>query len=216
MTKTELIIFDLDGTLVDSESVYQMGWATVLKDFGHNVEVADFELMRGKGRHHNNQYIKSYLGTDALVQEARNLREEYYFNALNNNEVQLMPGALELIEEAFEQGIILAVATSSYRDRGKATLDQFDLSKYFTYQVFGDEVENAKPHPEIYNKVLELAGVEADKAVAVEDSLSGLKSALDAQLTVYFVPEAEVSFDKDEKRIRRCNDLHEVKNALFK
>ena len=127
-----------------------------------------------------------------------------------------MPGALELIEEAFEQGIILAVATSSYRDRGKATLDQFDLSKYFTYQVFGDEVENAKPHPEIYNKVLELAGVEADKAVAVEDSLSGLKSALDAQLTVYFVPEAEVSFDKDEKRIKRCNDLHEVKNALFK
>lgn len=216
MAKTELIIFDLDGTLVDSESVYQMGWATVLKDFGHNVEVADFELMRGKGRHHNNQYIKSYLGTDILVQEARNLREKYYFNALNNNEVQVMPGALELIEEAFEQGITLAVATFSYRDRGKATLDQFDLSKYFTYQVFGDEVENAKPHPEIYNKVLGLAGVEADKAVAVEDSLSGLKSALDAQLTVYFVPEAEVTFDKAEKRIKRCNDLHEVKNALFK
>ncbi|WP_328590789.1 HAD family hydrolase [Ruoffia tabacinasalis] len=134
-------MFDLDGTLVDSESVYQMGWATVLKDFGHNVEVADFELMRGKGRHHNNQYIKSYLGTDILVQEARNLREEYYFNALNNNEVQLMPGALELIEEALVQGITLAVATSSYRDRGKATLDQFGLLKYFTYQVFGDEAE---------------------------------------------------------------------------
>ncbi|MGO4942451.1 hypothetical protein ACTQ5R_07405 [Ruoffia tabacinasalis] len=58
--------------------------------------------------------------------------------------------------------------------------------------------------------------MEADKAVAVEDSLSGLKSALDAQLTVHFVPEAEVSFDKAEERIKRCNDLHEVKNALFK
>lgn len=58
--------------------------------------------------------------------------------------------------------------------------------------------------------------MEADKAVAVEDSLSGLKSALDAQLTVYFVPEAEVSFDKDEKRIKLCSNLHEVKNALFK
>lgn len=118
-----------------------MGWATVLKDLGHDVEVVDFERMRGQGRHHNNQYIKSYLGTDILVQEARNLREEYYFNALNNNEVQLMPGALELIEEALEQGITLAVATSSYRDRGKATLDQFGLLKYFTYQVFGDEAE---------------------------------------------------------------------------
>ena len=52
-----------------------------------------------------------------------------------------MPGALELIEEALVQGITLAVATSSYRDRGKATLDQFGLLKYFTYQVFGDEAE---------------------------------------------------------------------------
>ena len=215
MAKTELIIFDLDGTLVDSESVYQMGWATVLKDFGHNVEVADFELMRGKGRHHNNQYIKSYLGTDALVQEARNLREEYYFNALNNNEVQLMPGALELIEEAFEQGIILAVATSSYRDRGKATLDQFDLSKYFSYQVFGDEVENAKPHPEIYNKVLGLAGVSVNKSMAVEDSSSGLQSALAAGLTVCFVPEGETSLDGIEGNFKTYTSLNEVQRGLF-
>ena len=122
MENIELIVFDLDDTLVDSEKVYYKGWSHVLKGYGHHVDESEFEMMRGRSTEHNNQIIKSYLGSDELVQEARDLREEYYFAALDNNEVELKKGAAELIKGAHDKGFKLAVAMSSYSKRGLATL----------------------------------------------------------------------------------------------
>lgn len=85
----ELIIFDLDGTLVDSEQVYRRGWVEVLKGYGHEVDESVFEVMRGQSTKHNNQIIKNYLGSDQLVQEARDLREAYYYDALEKDTVAL-------------------------------------------------------------------------------------------------------------------------------
>ena len=215
MTKTELIIFDLDGTLVDSEKVYHEGWSHVLKGYWHNVDATEFEMMRGRSTELNNQMIKTYLGSDELVKEARNLREEYYFAALEKNEVELKRGAAELIKGAHDKGFKLAVATSSYSKRGLDTLKQFDLLKYFDYRVFGDEVINPKPHPEIYNKVLDLAGVSFENAVAIEDSSSGLESALAAKLGVYFVPEVEVDLQGVEGEFDVFPSLIEVKRELL-
>lgn len=67
MNNLQLVIFDLDGTLIDSETIYQKGWSHVMKTFGHDLHELEFEVMRGKSTHHNNEIIKSYLGTDELV-----------------------------------------------------------------------------------------------------------------------------------------------------
>ena len=215
MSKIELIIFDLDGTLVDSEKVYHEGWSHVLKGYGHNVEATEFEMMRGRSTEHNNQMIKTYLGSDELVKEARDLREEYYFAALEKNEVELKKGASDLIKAVHDKGFKLAVATSSYSKIGLATLKQFDLLKYFDFTIFGDEVAHPKPDPEIYNKVLEQAGISFENAIAIEDSSSGLESALAAKLGVYFVPEVEVELEGIEGEFDVYPSLIEVKRELL-
>lgn len=211
----ELIIFDLDGTLVDSEQVYRRGWVEVLKSYGHEVDESVFEVMRGQSTKHNNQIIKNYLGSDQLVQEARGLREAYYFDALEKDTVALKDGAREMILAAYHNGLKIGVATSSYKKRGLATLKRFALAKFFDYMVFGDEVNHAKPHPEIYKKVLEQAGVSVNKSMAVEDSSSGLQSALAAGLTVCFVPEGETSLDGIEGKFKTYTSLNEVQRELF-
>lgn len=216
MENLKLIIFDLDGTLVDSEVVYRRGWSEVLKGYEHHVDESEFEVMRGMGTAHNNQIIKEYLGSDELVDEARLLREKYYFEALKKGEVELKEGAVELIETVRGEGFKLAVATSSYRKRGEATLRKLGLLEYFDYTVFGDEVSQSKPHPEIYETVLAHFGVSADDAVAIEDSPSGLKSALGAGLRVYYVPEVEMDLSDVEGEFTKYDSLAEVKREIVR
>lgn len=213
--KIELIICDLDGTLVDSETVYRQGWSLVLKEFGHEVDVTELDIMRGKSESFNNNFIKSYLGSTEFVENARLKRENYYFDALESGEVNLMEGALELLQLIENRGIKLGVATSSNYKRGTATLKKLNLYDFFTHKVFGDQVTHSKPHPEIYNKVLESAGVSSENAIAIEDSPSGLKAALGAGLKVYFVSEIDVDIDGIEGDFEIYSSLVEVQKELF-
>ena len=215
MSNLKLIIFDLDGTLVDSEKVYHQGWVQVLKDYGHEANELELKAMRGRSTVHNNQIIKGYLGSDRLVQEARSLREEYYFTALKNGQVELLPGAMEIIETAKNQSLKLAVATSSYGERAIAMLEKFDLLKHFDFTVFGDEVVESKPSPEIYERALELANISAKHAIAIEDSTAGLESALAANLRVCFVPEEQVERRQFESNFTQFSSLTAVQKELF-
>lgn len=215
MNNLQLVIFDLDGTLIDSEAIYRKGWSHVLKAYGHDLHESEFEVMRGKSTNHNNEIIKSYLGTDELVQEARQQRETYYFNALEQGDIQLKAGALELIEQTKAQGLKLAVATSSYKERGLASLQALDLLKYFDYLAFGDEVTHSKPHPEIYQRILDEATVHSDQAIAIEDSTSGLQAALAAGIPSLLVPESEVDLTEMVGEFTVYEDLHEVRELAF-
>lgn len=215
MNKHELIIFDLDGTLVDSEIIYRKGWAHVLKSYGHELDESEFEVMRGNSSAHNNGIIKTYLGSDELVKEARQQREVYFFTAIENGDIQLKKGARDILQAAKEQGLKLGVATSSYRERGIAMLKSLDLIDYFDYLAFGDEVTYSKPHPEIYQRVLDEAGVNSEVAIAIEDSASGMKSALAAGLRTYLVPESELELAGIEGDFTVHEDLIEVAEIVF-
>lgn len=215
MNNLQLIIFDLDGTLIDSEAIYRKGWSHVLKAYGHDLHESEFEVMRGKSTHHNNEFIKSYLGSDELVQEARQQREAYYFNALEQGDIQLKAGALELIAQAKAQGLKLAVATSSYKERGIASLQALDLLKYFDHLAFGDEVTFSKPDPEIYQRILDEATVNAAQAIAIEDSASGMQAALAAGIASFLVPESEVDLAEMVGEFTVHEDLHEVRKYVF-
>ncbi|XJS10908.1 HAD family hydrolase [Aerococcaceae bacterium WGS1372] len=215
MNKLELIIFDLDGTLVDIEIIYRKGWAHVLKAYGHDLDESDFEVMRGNSTTYNNGIIKTYLGSDELVQEARQRREDYFFTVLENGEMKLKKGAREILQAAKEQGLKLGVATSSYRERGMAMLKSLDLIDYFDYLVFGDEVTHSKPHPEIYQSVLKEARVSPDNAIVVEDSVPGMRSALAAGLRTFLVPESEVDLAEIEGEYTVHEDLEDVMDAIW-
>lgn len=124
-------------------------------------------------------------------------------------------GALELIEQTKAQGLKLAVVTSSYKEPDLASLQALDLLKYFDHLAFGDEVTHSKPHPEIYQQILDEAKVHSDQAIAIEDSTSGLQAALAAGIPSLLVPESEVDLTEMVGEFTVHEDLHEVRKIIF-
>lgn len=94
-------------------------------------------------------------------------------------------------------------------------LKSLDLIDYFDYLAFGDEVKDSKPHPEIYQRVLAEAGVSPDNAIAIEDSVTGMRSALAAGLRTFLVPESEVDLTEIEGKYTVHEDLEEVMDAMW-
>lgn len=86
-------------------------------------------------------------------------------------------------------GTPIAVATSSPQERGESVLKTSGLMPYINFGVYGDQIENGKPDPDIYLKVLEHYQVSGQETLAVEDSLNGLMASTRAKIPSFYVPE---------------------------
>ncbi|WP_373751107.1 MULTISPECIES: HAD hydrolase-like protein [Jeotgalibaca] len=95
MTK-ELIIFDLDGTLINTDILYTLGWKTILKGYGVELPEATLAQMNGQSTEKNNAIVNSYLDSWDRTLEARNKREGFVLDAMEMGLLLMKPGAQEL------------------------------------------------------------------------------------------------------------------------
>jgi HAD superfamily hydrolase (TIGR01509 family) len=114
---------------------------------------------------------------------------ENYKKRIHNEPLPLKEGVLDLLDFLASRQLPLAVATSSNTDRAVEKLQSADILHWFKIVVGGDRVEQSKPHPDIYLKAAELAGVKPETCLALEDSENGVRSALAAGMTVIQVPD---------------------------
>ncbi|WP_198439616.1 HAD family hydrolase [Aerococcus urinae] len=190
LSQIKVVIFDLDGTLVDTEKIYQAGWRTVLKDYNATISQEMLEKMRGGTRKHNNRLIQDILGGDeSLAQEAREKRNAYFKEVISQGKIDLKVGAFELLEYLQANGLSLAVATSSPIDRGEDILEISGLMPHFDFVIYGNQIKYGKPQPDIFLKVLEHFQVSSQEAVVIEDSLNGLLASTRAKIPTFYVPE---------------------------
>ncbi len=155
----ELVIFDLDGLLVNSEEIYGKGWKIGLEKVGASIDNETLENMIGNGTSTNTKIILDIVKSMEKVNEVRKIREKFYF----------------------------------------------------------DCVENIKPKPDIYLKTLEKMNVKSNNAIALEDSITGVKSAIAAKIKVALVNTKKMDFDIDsEYFLGKFNDLEEVYKKILK
>lgn len=165
----DLIIFDLDGTLIDSSE--DIAWAVnrVLADLGHG-KVDSVKVKEGIG-----WGVKSLLGKmmpgegEDQIEYARTKFLEYYWGH-SVVSTYLYPGVKETIEYFDQKDTKMAVVTNKPVKFSEKILLEFDLLRYFSVILGGDSVSNRKPHPEPVERVVKSTGVTRERSVIVGDS----------------------------------------------
>jgi beta-phosphoglucomutase len=177
------LLFDLDGTLVDTDPLHFQAYLGLLEE--HARPAIDFALYKTRIMGFGHAEIFAMLFPDRGPSSHAELaeRKEARFRALlHDTVVDPRPGLAELLDWARAGGIRCGVITNAPRENALLMLDALRLTDRFEVAVFGEELSHPKPHPMPYLVGLEKLGGTADQALAFEDSLSGVRSASGAQI----------------------------------
>jgi HAD superfamily hydrolase (TIGR01509 family) len=172
------LLFDLDGTLAETDSVHLPTWVDVLRP--HGIEI-DERFFRENISGRSNSKIVEDLFPHLSAEDGRDLadfKEERFRERVH--ELEPLPGLLDFMREAKRRGLALALVTNAPEQNVEAMLLALELEGFFDEVVLADEVGSVKPDPAPYRAALEKLGVVPEEALAFEDSTSGITSAAGA------------------------------------
>lgn len=181
------IVFDFDGTLMDTESCEYDGFCMLYKEYGQQLALEVYAVCVGtQGAFDPYAHLEQLTGTPLNHEEARVRFKEIHSAKIAG--VELLPGVIARLEEAKALGLQIALASSSSRAWIERHLEEQGIKHYFEVVCTKDDVERVKPDPALYRLAIEGLGVEANEAIAVEDSMHGLHAAKAAGLFALVVP----------------------------
>ncbi|GIJ23735.1 phosphoglycolate phosphatase [Micromonospora lutea] len=184
------VLFDMDGTLVDSERLWDVALVELAQRYGGSLSTTARRAIVGTGMADSMRILHDDLGQPHRDPQASAEWINGRILELFRTGLQWRPGALALLGAVRQARIPTALVTSSGRALVEIALDTLGRDS-FDVVVCGDEVDSAKPHPEPYLTAARLLGVPIDRCVAIEDSATGVASAVAAGAAVLAVP-AEV------------------------
>lgn len=211
--KYTAIVFDMDGVLLDTEKVYRSCWIKNGKTIGiPEAEMAEIcNRLAGGTKKTNAHVMKERMGEEFDYITFRSRTMELFEQHLDEYGIDIKDGVVETLGTLEKRGIKLAVATSTDRNRAENKLVRTGLMNFFDEIVYGDDIENGKPFPDIYLKACEKLGVSPNEAVAVEDSINGIISASDAGLfPVMVVDLIEPNEVTKERAKRTYRNIYEI------
>lgn len=182
------LLFDLDGTLIDSEYFHFECWNEILTPANAQLTYDDWlKNYAGVPLPTNAKKLIEKYGILTPFEEIVERRENLTIERLKTTDVNLMPFVLETLEFFKEKGLTLALVTSSPRKDVEAIFERNGLAHFFKLIITRTEVTNSKPHPESYELCCELLGISKNECIVFEDTINGVKSAKAANLVCYAV-----------------------------
>ncbi|MBS6196710.1 MAG: HAD family phosphatase [Clostridiales bacterium] len=183
------VVFDMDGLMLDTERVIKYSWEMMGKKLGYPDFGENILNTLGRNREWRNRYFTEKYGKDFPLQEFLDGYHRIYEEYEREHGIPKKKGLLELLELLKEKQIPMAVATSTHQEHSVPELKKQGIFSYFQEIVTGDMVERGKPDPQIYRTACEKLGVLPEKAIALEDSYSGIRSAHSAGMKVIMIPD---------------------------
>ena len=186
MTLPEAVLWDMDGTLVDTEPYWIECEFAIAERWGGTWSDAHAHHVLGGALTESTAYMAEHMGVDRTPEQ---ILEELLDRvvAMVQREVPWRPGARDLLAGLRAEGVPCALVTASWRRFVEPVLAALPPHS-FDVVVCGDEVSRGKPHPEPYLRAAELVGVPPERAVAIEDSPTGTTAAEAAGCQVLVVP----------------------------
>jgi len=173
------VIFDMDGVIIDSEPTHMKLENETYKKLGIEVSEEEHLSFVGSTSHYMWETLKNRYKINQTLEELIEYEESKYFEHLNSDqcEITLIDGVKELIKDLHENGVNLAIASSSPLNVIEAVAKRFQIEEYFEVFVTGDYVKKSKPEPDIFLYASEKLGVSPENCVVIEDSHNGVRAA---------------------------------------
>ncbi len=178
------IIFDLDGTLIDSERVWFEVYREACARQGRGYTGEHHARMMGKSKEENIKTLQEHVGIHMTLEELNAIRVEAKERLFAPGLLKTKRGVESFLAMLVKHGYRLGVATSSGKEYREKVLNMTGLRKYFEECVSGEEVKNPKPAPDIFLAIAKKMNADPAKCLAFEDAPAGVASALAAGMQV--------------------------------
>jgi len=206
------VVFDMDGTLLASEHLWKQAEKTVFSALGVDVkpelvplteqmsapQVVAFWHQRDPWKSRSFEQVEN----DVVDEVARLIRQHG----------QPLPGVMPLLDQLQQHNIPVGLATNAPARLIPVVFDTLKVGDYFAAATSADEVVNSKPAPDIYQSALNKLSVSANQAIAIEDTLTGVKSAKNAGIKTIAVPETEkwhdARFDVADLKVASLEEIN--------
>jgi HAD superfamily hydrolase (TIGR01509 family) len=192
------VLWDLDGTLVDSAGLHWQAWRDVMAEEGLPITHGQFVHSFGK---RNDLILSGWLGKDADPDRMHRLSEvkEARFRALvQAHGIEPLPGVREWVTRLHAEGWVQAIATSAPRANLEAMADALKMRRYFGAGVAAEDVTHGKPDPEVFLVAAQRLGAEPRGSIVVEDAPTGIEAGRRAGMRtigvslLHALPDADV------------------------
>jgi HAD superfamily hydrolase (TIGR01549 family) len=200
------VIFDIDGTLVDSVDLHARAWQETFKKFGREIEFEKVRHQIGKG---GDQLMPVFFSAEELARFGEEMEE--YRGRLFKREylprVRAFPSVRELFERARREGLRVALASSAKEEELKVYKRIANIADLVEEETSADDADRSKPHPDIFAAALkQLGDVRADEAVVVGDTPYDAEAA--GKLNLRTVGVLCGGFPEGELRAAGCSDIY--------
>lgn len=219
----QALIFDVDGTLADTErDGHRVAFNRAFRDFGLDwywdvYEYGDLLRVAG-GKERICHFSRNFLpgggppDIDRMAHDLHALKTEHYCALVEDGRIRLRPGVARLLREARAAGVRLAIATTTTSANVESLLRRtlgVEAPSWFEYIAAGDVVARKKPAPDIYQHVLERLGLSPEACIAFEDSGIGLAASSAAGIPTVVTPTIYTEYDNFAAAISVLTDLGE-------
>ena len=186
-------LFDLDGVIVDTAVFHFQAWRRLAQKLGGDFTEEQNEQLKGVSRVDSLKKIIEWTGASVSDEEFQTLmveKNEWYLELVQGLGPQdALPGALNFLQTAYDQGIKIALGSAS--KNAPMILEKLGITPLFTAIIDGNNVVNGKPHPEVFLKGAEALGLEPSECVVFEDSIAGVQAAKTGGMSSVGIGDAE-------------------------
>ena len=175
------VIFDMDGVIVNSEPLHHLAYKKMFEEFKLDVSSSLYESFTGQSTHSIcKQLCKIFNIHEDPNELVVSKRKHFKLIFENDTSFQMIDGALELIQNYFDNNVTLILASSASMTNIDRIFKKFDLNKFFKAKISGADLKESKPNPEIFIKAAKMSGFNKKECIVIEDSTNGIIAAKSA------------------------------------